>query len=106
MEINGVLAAVKASSIKAYSKITICSDSQYCINGFSIWVHNWSKNGWKSGRKEIKNRDLWEEAFELLNNHQHDFEFKWIRGHQGHVWNELADKVAGEQSRKVMLSTT
>jgi len=101
MEIGGVLAAVHGFCLPTYSKLIICSDSQYTINGFSTWVHGWPAKDWRSGKNPVKNRDLWETALEALKAHHHDVRFVWVRGHAGHVFNELADKVAGESARSL-----
>ena len=84
------------------SRLTIFSDSQYVIYGLSRWAFEWRKNGWRrkdeKGRwVEVSNRDLWEGLFDTAHN---DFisDFEWIRGHAGDKYNELCDKLAGEES--------
>ena len=61
--------------------------------GITEWIVQWKKNGWKSAqKKEIKNRDLWEELDFL--NQNHSVTWKWVRGHAGHPENERADFLA------------
>lgn len=99
MEMSGVLAAIRA--VEPYSKLLVVSDSQYCVNGFKTWMYSWPGKGWKnSGGKAVLNRDLWEEALALVQSHPHDLDFGWVKGHKGHHWNELADRVAGEEAQK------
>lgn len=101
MEIAGVLTAVQGLCIPNYSKLLICSDSQYTINGFTSWVYNWPGKNWKAGKNPVKNRDLWEEALKALNTHNHDVSFAWVKGHAGHPFNELADSLAGKEARLI-----
>lgn len=97
MEILGVLSAITAFS--TYSRIEVVSDSQYTLNGFETWVHGWPAKNWiNSQRKPVKNRDLWEQVLTVLGDHPHDISYRWVKGHQGHNWNELADKMAREQA--------
>jgi ribonuclease HI len=79
--------------------ITIYSDSKYVIDGTSTWMPNWIKRGWKgSDKKPVKNRDLWEKINELKQ--EIDFEFVWVKGHNEDKYNEMADMIAVEESKK------
>lgn len=60
------------------------------------WLERWQSNGWRtSGRKPVKNRDLWEELFTEVDRHQVD----WVKvpGHTGVELNERADELACAQ---------
>ena len=51
------------------------------------------KNNWKtSGKKIVKNIDLWKLVDSL--NSYHIVEWKWVKGHSGNVGNEIADELA------------
>jgi len=100
MEISGVLAAVRGECLPKYSKLLICSDSQYTISGFTSWMYNWPGKNWKAGKNPVKNRDLWETALQVVKYQPHDVSFTWVKGHAGHVFNELADKHAGKSARQ------
>lgn len=51
------------------------------------------KNGWKTSTKSpVKNQDLWQ-RLDLLN-HQLKPEWRWIKGHAGHQYNERCDILA------------
>ena len=40
----------------------------------------------------VKNADLWQQLDALRNNHQ--VEWRWVKGHAGHEFNERADQLA------------
>lgn len=90
-----LLACIKAlASIKTnHIPIKIYSDSTYVVNGMNEWRFNWQINGWKSSKKSVKNRDLWEELITLAEK-QDDIEFLWLKGHDGNEYNERADQLA------------
>jgi ribonuclease HI len=95
-----MLATVRGlEHIKIKSRIIICTDSQYVTDGATKWLKNWVKRDWVSKNKEktpIKNQDLWQRIDQLQN--YHDITWKWIRGHNGNMWNEKVDYLA-EQAR-------
>jgi len=93
MELTAVIESLKL--IKNPSKIIITTDSTYVKNGITEWIHNWKLKGWKTANKKpVKNKQLWQELDVLTNNHQ--IEWKWVKGHAGHVGNERADELANE----------
>ncbi|WP_417869058.1 ribonuclease HI [Bdellovibrio bacteriovorus] len=76
-------------------RILVVSDSKYVLGGISQWMKNWKRNNWKTSKKEpVKNQDLWEEMDRISSSYA--VQFKWIKGHAGHKWNELADQLAGQ----------
>ncbi|MNR47536.1 Ribonuclease HI [compost metagenome] len=71
----------------------VYTDSQYVQKGISEWIHGWKTRGWKTASKEpVKNADLWQQLDALRNNHQ--VEWRWVKGHAGHEFNERADQLA------------
>ncbi len=92
MEILAVLEGLRA--LTQTCKVDIFSDSQYVCNAIQKkWLQSWLKNNWrKADKKPVKNQDLWEELYALLQ--QHQVKLHWIRGHQGHVENERCDVLA------------
>ena len=73
--------------------VTLYSDSQYVIKGMSEWVHRWVKNDWtNSARQPVSNSDLWKQL--LVESDLHRVTWKWVRGHNGNIGNEKADKLA------------
>lgn len=90
MELMAVIAGLKALNQPAIVKIV--SDSQYVI-------HTITKN-WK--RK--KNNDLWQELDALIS--QHTVEWKYVKGHSGHEYNERCDKLAVAQIESLRNTNT
>lgn len=82
-------------------RIVFTSDSQYLIKGMSEWVAGWMSRGWRRKAGPIENLALWKDAVELVRPHQ--VQWRWVRGHNGHVQNEyanyLAIRAARDQSR-------
>jgi len=77
--------------------LVIYTDSQYALNSLTRWVHGWIEDGWKtSSGKDVSNRDIIEEAFELIRLHERyrDIDLRWVRGHSGIVENEVCDQKA------------
>ena len=76
---------------------TIYSDSAYCINILSSWIHKWSKNNWKNSKNEtIKNLDIISSLYEYYNINFFINQIYIIKvdGHKGMIGNELADALA------------
>ncbi len=92
MELSAVIAAL--SALKEPCEVTLTTDSQYVVNAIEKgWLDNWQKNNWrKSDRGEVLNVDLWRELLSLLDNHK--VSFVWVKGHNGHPYNERCDKLA------------
>ncbi|MBO4353773.1 MAG: ribonuclease HI [Clostridia bacterium] len=98
MELKAVIEGLKA--LKEPCAVTVTSDSKYVVDAVSKnWVYSWRENGWrKADRKPALNVDLWEELLALLETH--DVSFVWIKGHDGHEYNEKCDKMAVAESEK------
>jgi len=51
------------------SNIRIYTDCQHLINS-AEWLPKWAANGWTlSNGKEVKNKELWQKAYELMDQH-------------------------------------
>ena len=92
MEITAVLRALKL--LKEQCNVKIYSDSAYVVNAFKQgWIYNWRKNNWKTANKEpVKNKELWEELYELVQNHE--VEFIKVKGHSDNEFNNRCDFLA------------
>ncbi|HSW62223.1 MAG TPA: ribonuclease HI [Dissulfurispiraceae bacterium] len=94
MELMGVITALE--SLKKTCTVRVTTDSNYVVKGMNSWIHGWLKNGWKNAqKKEVLNRDLWERLLQVSG--AHSVEWKWIKGHNGHLENERCDRLAQEQ---------
>lgn len=72
----------------------VYSDSAYCINTFNDWMFRWASNNWiKSDGNSPENLDLIQAYYEFYNK-DYRIDLRKIRGHAGHKYNELADKLA------------
>ena len=92
MEMSAVIEALKAVK-KSKAEIIVYTDSKYVQNGIMSWIHNWKKNGWKgANKKPVKNVDLWKDLD--LESAKHEIEWKWVKGHAGNKYNEIADQLA------------
>ena len=81
------------ATLKRSSVVSITTDSQYVKQGVLSWVEKWKLNGWQTAsRKDVKNKDLWQELDELNNMHQ--VSWYWVKGHSGHAENERVDQAA------------
>lgn len=92
MELLAVINGLEALNRKC--KVKIYSDSSYVVNGITKgWAEGWKANKWrKADKKPALNPDLWDKLLFLLS--QHEYEFVWIKGHDGHPENERCDKMA------------
>jgi ribonuclease HI len=80
-EISAVIEGLKALT-KPAQTITVYTDSQYVVNvGNGDW-------GIKA------NNELWRELFGLIEDGKHQVTFKWVRGHDGNEFNEVAHNLA------------
>ena len=76
-------------------EIQIISDSTYCVNSINKWIKNWQRNNWvKNDGEKVKNADLMELIYEKIN--FHNVTAKWVKGHNGNHYNEIADIKAVE----------
>ena len=93
MELTGAIAALRKLTRSCH--VVVTTDSQYLAKGMTEWIEGWQRKGWQNSKKvPVLNRDLWEEL--LVFAAQHDIEWRWVRGHNGHVENERCDSLARE----------
>ena len=91
MELMAAIAGLLA--LRERCEVTLYSDSKYLVDAFNLgWVESWRAHGWKRGKDELKNPDLWARLHELTT--QHDVTFVWVKGHNGHDYNERCDALA------------
>lgn len=100
MELSAVITALKA--LKEPCNVTLTTDSKYVCDAINKgWLHSWQKNSWKKAdKKPVLNIDLWQELLPLLDKHR--VEFIWVKGHNGHKYNEICDKLAVAEYQKYL----
>ncbi len=102
MELTAAITAlytVKNTPRLEKRKIIVNIDSQYVKNGITLWINNWKSKGWKtSGKKPVKNQDLWEKLDAL--NSVLNVEWNWVKGHAGIEYNELCDSLCQKEIAK------
>lgn len=91
MELKAVIEALRVLNRRC--NVIVYTDSQYVQKGISEWIHGWKARGWKTAaRAPVKNVDLWQMLDAAQAEHQ--IEWRWVKGHAGHVGNERADQLA------------
>lgn len=100
MELIAAIEGLKA--LKEPCSVTLYSDSQYLVNAINKgWLESWQAKGWKKADKsKVLNDDLWKELVALLDTHT--VEFIWVRGHDGHAYNERCDALASGYAEKLL----
>ncbi len=93
MELQAVIEGLNA--LKEPCEVEIVSDSQYVTNGINKWLDGWVKKGFKG----IKNPDLWAKYIEVAKPHK--VRATWVRGHNGHIENEMCDKLAKDAASEL-----
>ena len=91
MELMAAIAGLEA--LKEPCRVKLYSDSKYLVDAYNQgWVFSWKKSGWRRGKDELKNPDLWDRLFLLTE--KHEVTFIWVKGHNGHDYNERCDALA------------
>lgn len=100
MELSAVIAGLEA--LKEPCEVEIISDSKYVVSAINEgWLRSWIKNGWKkSDKKPVLNVELWQKYLEV--SQKHTLKFVWVRGHNGHEYNERCDALAVAEAEKFM----
>lgn len=96
MELTAIIKALEYAVDRNIKEVTIVSDSQYCINGCTIWKSKWIEN--KMNKKQnvpVLNSNLWLQIYALQN--KVETKFRWVKGHSGYRWNEYVDKLCTQE---------
>ena len=98
MELLAVISGIEA--LTEHCGVTVYTDSKYVVDGIEKgWAKGWQKNNWikPSDKKPALNAELWERLLNAISNHE--VKFVWIKGHNGHEYNERCDLI----SKKIAL---
>ncbi|ACZ12991.1 ribonuclease HI [Sulfurospirillum deleyianum] len=93
MELLAVIKGLEA--LREPCDVTLVSDSSYVVRGINEWLVGWVKKGFV----KVKNPELWQAYLEVSKGHK--VKGVWVRGHDGHVENEMCDKIAKEEAMKI-----
>ena len=98
-------AAIKTlEKLKTYQlkeNFKLRTDSKYVIEGYTKWIINWKKNGWKtSSGKPVQNLDLWQKIDQLRIN---GLIMEYVKGHSGDKQNDRVDKIATNYSKGISI---
>lgn len=89
--------------IGSETDVIIFTDSKYVMNEVgervrngrvSGWLVGQMRNGWRSGKGEIKNVGLWRRIVHEISSRKLTFQIQWVKGHSGDFGNERADTLA------------
>ena len=104
MELTAAIKALeKLKNYRLDENFKLRTDSKYVIEGFTKWIYNWKKNGWRtSNGKAVQNLDLWQ-IIDALRIKGLSMEF--VKGHSGDLNNERVDQIATKYSKSVTISS-
>lgn len=97
MELIAAISALEA--LKEPCEVELWTDSQYLARAVNEgWLAGWKRRGWRRKEGELKNAELWQALDALLARHK--VSFNWLKGHDGHEYNERCDALAVAQRDK------
>ena len=89
----------KLKEFKLKKNFKLRTDSKYLIDGYSNWINNWKKNGWKTSTgKQVQNLDLWQKIDGLRIK---EVSMEFVKGHSGDKYNERVDLIATNYSKGI-----
>lgn len=99
MELTAILEGLK--TLKTECDVTLYSDSAYSVNAFNKgWIYSWKKKNWKKADgQEVKNKEIWQEIYDLTK--KHNVKFIKVKGHSDVELNNRCDELAREEIEKL-----
>ncbi|THG92752.1 hypothetical protein EW026_g8259 [Hermanssonia centrifuga] len=91
-ELYAILKALLAAN--PYTSLYIFTDSQYAIHCICHWAPAWESTGWTCA-----NADILQDIVMLIAQRPADLHLQWVKGHDGNLGNEMADREAGLAAR-------
>ncbi len=104
MELTAAIKTLeKLKTYKLKENFKLRTDSKYVIEGYTKWIINWKRNGWKtSSGKSVQNLDLWQKIDQLRIN---GLVMEYVKGHSGDKQNDRVDKIATNYSKGISLKS-
>jgi len=96
MELTALIEAYK--SLPLDCEIEVFSDSNLCVQTINEWAKGWERNGWRRKAGPIANLELVQSLYREQQARP-GVKLKWIKAHNGWLWNEYADSLASAWSR-------
>lgn len=94
-ELKAILYVAQLAANNPSDEYIIYSDSLYSVNTVNKWMRGWAQNNWlNSKKKPAENLDLIQPLWKLFNTPFFNCQVKKIKGHNGTIGNELADRLA------------
>ena len=102
MELTAAIKTLeKLKDFELKENFKLRTDSKYVIEGYTKWIINWKKNGWKtSSGKSVQNSDLWQKIDSLRIK---GLVMEFVKGHSGDKQNERVDLIATSYSKGITL---
>ena len=102
MELTAAIKTLeKLKNFQIKENFKLRTDSKYVIEGYTKWIINWKKNGWKTSTgKSVQNLDLWQRIDNLR---LKGLEMEFVKGHSGDKQNERVDLIATSYSKGIPL---
>ena len=102
MELTAAIKTLeKLKNFQLKENFKLRTDSKYVIDGYTKWIINWKRNGWKtSAGKAVQNLDLWQKIDDLRIK---GLEMEFVKGHSGDKQNERVDLIATSYSKGIPL---
>ena len=102
MELTAAIKTLeKLKTYKLKENFKLRTDSKYVIEGYTKWIINWKRNGWKtSAGKSVQNLDLWQKIDDLRIT---GLAMEFVKGHSGDKQNERVDLIATSYSKGIPL---
>ena len=96
MELLAAISGLEAVKDSSDCEVDLYTDSKYVVDGIEKgWAINWRKNNWrKSDKSPALNPELWERLLKGIARLNGNVKFIWIKGHNGHEYNERCDETA------------
>lgn len=99
-EMTAAIEALKLLQLRPDLVATVLSDNQMLTRGMAEWLPGWkSRAGKKKDGKRVLNWHLWE-TLDGLATSLPNLTWKWVRGHDGNRFNEMADVLASEAAER------
>lgn len=95
-------AAIQALSFLREDRCGVVrADSQYVVNGMTVWRRSWEARGFKN----VANLDLWRTLYALADARP-SIRFEWVKGHADNEHNNHVDRLAGKAALAMQKETT